>query len=72
MKARILNGVVGEILMPIDGFAIEDCFHPQVLAMCVDVADEVQVGWVQQEDGTFAAPVVEETPTPIEETPPTE
>lgn len=66
MKARIINGIVGEILTPIDGFSIEDCFHPQLIAMCVDVADEVQVGWVQQEDGSFAAPVVV---APVEEAP---
>ncbi len=41
MKARIINGIVGEILTPIDGFSIEDCFHPQLIAMCIDVADEV-------------------------------
>lgn len=56
MKARIIDGKIGEILVPIQGFELEDCFHPQLIAMCVDVADDAQVGWVQQEDGTFAAP----------------
>lgn len=62
MKARIVNDTVVEILTAVPGYLIEDCFHPNILAQCVDVADEVQVGWVKQEDGTFAAPVVEETP----------
>lgn len=56
MYARVHNKVVFEILKPVDGFAIEDCFHPQVLAACTAVSDEVQIGWVQQEDGSFAAP----------------
>lgn len=62
MKARIVNDTVVEILTAIPGYAIEDCFHSSILAQCEDVSDEVQVGWVKQEDGTFAAPVVEETP----------
>ena len=72
MYARVHNKVVTEILKPVDGFAIEDCFHPQVLSACIAVADDVQAGWVQQEDGSFAAPVVE-TPveTPAEEAPST-
>lgn len=66
MKARIIDGKIAEILVPVDGFSVEECFHSSVLAQCVDVADDVQAGWVQQEDGSFAAPVapvVEETPT---------
>lgn len=39
MKARIHNGVVVEILVPIPGFTIEDCFHPSILDLCVDVGD---------------------------------
>lgn len=65
MKAKIVNGKIAEILAPVDGFSVEDCFHPSVLVQCIDVADDAQVGWVQQEDGTFAAPVepvVEEAP----------
>jgi hypothetical protein len=62
MKARVSNDVIIEILVPVAGYAIEDCFHPDILAQCIDVAEDVQVGWVKQEDGSFAAPVVEETP----------
>jgi hypothetical protein len=65
MKAQIINGKIAEILVPVAGFSLEECFHPSVLAQCTDVADEAQVGWVQQEDGSFAAPIVEapaETP----------
>lgn len=62
MKARIVNGVVAEILVPIANFSIEDCFHPDILAQCVDVTDGMQVG------DTYP-PVVEEV---VEETPPEE
>lgn len=62
MKARIVNDTVVEILTAVNGHSIEECFHPTLLAQCEDVSDEVQVGWVRQEDGSFAAPVVEETP----------
>ena len=63
MKARIVNDTVVEILVAVDGHAIEDCFHPDILAQCVNATEGMQVGWVKQEDGTFAAPVVEETST---------
>lgn len=62
MKARIVNDTVVEILTPVNGHSIEQCFHPDILAQCIDVTDGIQVGWVRQEDGSFAAPVVEETP----------
>jgi hypothetical protein len=56
MKARIVNDTVVEILTPISGFSIEQCFHPSILAQCVDLEHGMQVGWVKQEDGSFAAP----------------
>ena len=54
--ARIQNNVVAEILVPVEGFTIDQCFHPSVLLQCQEVEDEVQVDWVKQEDGSFAAP----------------
>jgi hypothetical protein len=57
---RVDNDIVVEIMASVAGFALEDCFHPSILAMCQTVEDDVQLGWVRQEDGTFAAPVVEE------------
>lgn len=61
--ARIQNNVVAEILVPVEGFTIDQCFHPSILAQCEQVEDEVQANWVKQEDGSFAAPV-EPEPTP--------
>ena len=54
--ARIVNNKVVEILVPITGFRIEDCFHPEILAACEQVEDDVQPTWIKQEDGSFAAP----------------
>jgi hypothetical protein len=65
--ARMNGNVVMEVLKPIDGFDIADCFHPDVLVGCVPCANDVQPGWVQTADG-FAAP--EPEPEPEEEAPP--
>jgi hypothetical protein len=54
--ARIQNNKVVEILLPIAGFTVDQCFHPDILATCEQVEDAVQVHWVKQEDGSFAAP----------------
>ena len=60
MKARIQNGVVVEILTPISGFTIEQCFHPEILAQCVDLFEGIKVGDVYP-------PIVEETTTTVTE-----
>lgn len=52
--ARIFNGIVVEILTPIEGFALSECFHPSILAASVSVPDEVMPG--------DAWPPVEPTP----------
>lgn len=65
--ARMNGNVVMEVLKPIDGFDIADCFHPDVLVGCVSCDDDVQPGWVLTGDG-FAAP--EPEPEPEEEAPP--
>ena len=54
--ARIQNNIVAEILVPISGFTLDQCFHPSIIATCEQIEDEVQVGWVKQEDGSFAVP----------------
>ena len=54
MRARIKDNVVIEILRPVGGFAIEDCFHPDVLAGSVPCDANTQIGWILQEDGTLA------------------
>ena len=71
---RIVDNAVVEIVTPIEGFDIADCFAPAIVATLALIADDVQVGWVKQEDGTFVDPTVEvvaeEVVTPVvEETP---
>lgn len=44
MKARIQDGIIVEILQAIPGHAIEDCFHPNILAQCVDFVEGMEVG----------------------------
>jgi hypothetical protein len=58
--ARIQNNTVAEILVPVEGFTLDQCFHPSILTQCQEIEDEVQAGWVKQKDGSFAAP----EPTP--------
>jgi hypothetical protein len=69
--ARINDGTVVEVLKPIDGFDISDCFHPDILADCVPCGDDVQPGWIVTEDGIVAPePAPEPEPEPEEEAPP--
>ena len=63
--ARITDGIVGDVIVPIDGFRIEECFHPDVLAMYVAVDGDVQPGWIVTEDGI----VPPEPEAPAEEAP---
>jgi hypothetical protein len=64
---RIVDNAVLEIGTPIDGFDIADCFAPAIVATLVPVSDDVQIGWTKQDDGSFAAPVVEEVVAPVVE-----
>lgn len=64
---RIVDNAVAEIVTPIDGFDIADCFAPAIVATLCPIADDVQAGWVKQEDGSFAAPVIEEVVAPVVE-----
>jgi len=63
--ARITGGIVGDVIVPVDGFRIEECFHPDLLAQYVAVDDEVQPGWIVTEDGIVAP----EPEAPAEEAP---
>lgn len=54
--AKVNNGVVDDIFVPQAGFTIEQSLHPAVAALFNQVPEEVQIGWLQQEDGSFSAP----------------
>jgi hypothetical protein len=69
MKARIVDGKIAEILVPVANFSIEECFHSSVLAQCADVSEDAQVGddyvapVASVAEETTEEPVAEETPT---------
>ena len=65
--ARITDGIVGDVIVPIDGFRIEECFHPDLLAQYVTVSGDVQPGWIVTEDGIVPP---EPEAEPEEEAPP--
>ena len=60
--ARITDGVVGDVIVPLDGFRIEECFHPDLLAQYVAVSGDVQPGWIVTEGGIAAPEPAEEAP----------
>lgn len=69
--ARIEAGIVIEILKPVDGFDVVDCFHPDLIAASVPASDDVQVGWILTSNG-LVPPPTEEAPAeeaPVEEAP---
>ena len=66
--ARIHDGVVIEVLKPIDGFDIEDCFHPDILANTVPVGDDVQLGWILTDAGIVDPDAPAPEPVAVEET----
>jgi hypothetical protein len=53
--ARIHDGSVIEICVPIEGFAIAQCFHADLVAQMVPCTDDVQAGWTYA-DGVFTGP----------------
>jgi hypothetical protein len=63
MYARVKDNTVIEIVKPVDGFSLEQCFHADLLEGGSYVDDTVQVGWVLHE-GTFVDPAtITETTT---------
>jgi len=61
MLAKIHNNTIVEILVAVGGHAIEDCFHPSIIAQCISIPEGAEVGWTKQEDGSWIAPI--NTPT---------
>jgi len=57
MYARIHEGHVIEICVPIAGFTIEQCFHPTLVDQMIPCGSDVQPGWTyNKETGEFTAP----------------
>lgn len=63
--ARIIDGVILDVIVSVEGFTIEECFHPDLLAQYIPVTDDVQPGWVLTENGI----VDPDTEAPVEEAP---
>jgi len=63
--ARVLNRLVVEIFTPPSNFGIDECFHPDVRALFEEVSDEVDVGFIKHQDGTFTAPVQPTIPVTV-------
>jgi hypothetical protein len=57
--ARIINGYVEEIFVPMQGHTIEESFTSEVVNMFEQCPEEVLAGWTKNQDGTFSAPVIE-------------
>ena len=67
--ARILGNKVVEVVTPIEGFSIEQCFHPDLVKNMVSCPAGVQAGWsYDSETNAFTAPAEEPTPTTTEST----
>lgn len=68
--ARIQEGNVVEICVPIEGFTIAQCFHIDLVDQMVPCTDDVQVGWTYA-DGVFTDPnaTQEQTTETTTETP---
>ena len=61
--ARIQGNTVAEIVKPVDGFSIQQCFHPDLLKIIINCPDDVQAGWsYDAETGAFTAPPEPEAP----------
>lgn len=61
MYARIHEGHVVEICVPIAGFTIEQCFHPTLVDQMIPCGSDVQAGWTYA-NGVFTAPPAPEEP----------
>ena len=67
------ENIIREILPVPAGYNARDCYHPDIIAACVVVDNDAEIGWVYDpETEQASAPVVEEAPAeeaPAEEAP---
>lgn len=67
--ARIENQTVIEVFVPHSGFALNECFCPEVVAMFVEVPDMVVVGSTTDDTGTWTPPAPPVAPGSGEDAP---
>jgi hypothetical protein len=61
--AKSVNNTIVNIYISPEGFTIFDCFHPSLACEYFEADESIQLGYVLQEDGTWAEPpIVEEDP----------
>lgn len=60
--ARVVNEVVVEVFMEPEGFTIDECFTPEIVAQFEPCGEEVQAGWLRNEAGELVEPVPDEQP----------
>jgi len=64
MYARVPENVVLEIVYPLDGYSIDQCFSPEIVATLVVCDSNVQAGWTyDRSTQTFSPPVALNAPT---------
>jgi hypothetical protein len=66
MKVRVVDGIIVEVLKPIAGFSIEQCFHKDILAQCEDAYEGANVGDKYNPPAPALPPALE-TPIPAAE-----
>lgn len=45
-----------EVFTPPQGFTIDECFTPEIVAQFEPCPEEVGQNWIKNEDGTFSPP----------------
>lgn len=66
--ARIVDGVVGDVIVPVEGFTLEQCFHRDLLAQYVNVVEDAEPGWAEA-DAVIPEPEPAPEPAPEPEVP---
>lgn len=65
--ARIIDGVVADVIVPVEGFTLNQCFHRDLLAQYVHVVEDAEPGWAEA-DALIPEPEPEPE-APVEEAP---
>lgn len=55
---RIVNNIVVETFIPLDGFDILECFTAEIAEQFEVISDEVNPQWIKDATGKFSSPVI--------------
>ncbi|HVJ53440.1 MAG TPA: hypothetical protein VM689_13315 [Aliidongia sp.] len=67
LYAHIVGGAVREIVTPIDGFTLAQCFDADFASACVACDATVQPGWAYTAPATFTAPPAPPPPSLVDQ-----